>query len=1261
MSIPSWFDPNAYFDNKLAATEGYNELTLTKAFADAGFSGDEGLYEHFVRFGASEGLSPNSYFNVDEYLFAKAQDYFNTTAVSQNQIRSMFLAFENAGMTPWEHYLQYGAAEGINPSNSFDNDLYLAAKLAQLQADEPDAGWTLDALNQALTDGGLTPLTHYMAYGVNEDLGTSFLNTGNVGTTQYLTDGQDSLFGTSGGDYFEAGIGQLSTNDYIDGGSGFDTLKAVLGNSPDGDVAIQPTILNVEKIIFQAQTNAGGGGSNANSASSNEVSVDAGNISGMTMLQNSNSRASLVVEDVRIDSTDLTVSWVDADPGRDVDYEVYFNPQNLTTQTAAESGTINIQLMDVRNAQLSAGDTPLLSQPWENFTFAVIDSNGNAQAITLALDSAKVTGADATYDTLLAAFQEALLAADPDNLYQLSADITGTFIGSATVDGNSYTWTGDVITLTSGNSSVSVDSSVYDFVGWSTNSGTTPPIGGIVWSAVSANETTCPLIQTNIDLDNVGRVQWGDAVAECLPDESWYGSEAGDMTVGSMANRGGVERFDVNVDRGSWISSLSSTNNTLRAVVVHDKDINGDGITGNVSSQSKESGDGESQLFIGRQLDADGSVHDQNLWGPSSWTDKAVLLSTDGLQDVKYFSVYDDNGSLSYTGNVNLGASITAASYEKYLKDVDGVDTTTEGYAPNGAFQYTFGDKADILNMTVESGVAVDNDFVMNISMGGGDDLVNFSYTGGLTDNQLLGMRAKLLQLNSTATTAPVSMTDNVNIDTGAGNDEVWSWGNGVVNVNAGSGDDAVYVGQNADDQNAVFVFNGTSQIYVDAVNGAQPLNNDALGDVAVFNQTGLTSGNTVYVRVSFGDVESALVAIGTVGSTATTLNVGADVVNRAIIAAIENDAYLSNLFAAKDGAGYSLLIEALFNHDFAAATNTLSIDFFEGATAATATTAVAGALDTAYGTNDFATMSSLVLDSQAAADASTGLVTLTASAATVLQVADGDSVVLTVDGVNYSYTNTTGAALADDAAFVAAIASATDASGNTLGASYIIADSGAAGDGAFSIASKIGSLNYASLSTVTTGTDADGSGGAGTNSYNVVEGGLGNDTLVLNANAASAVAGTDFIDVLKISGAFGDDVVVNFDTGHDMLDVRALLNTGAVTANTSVTGLTGANNAILFNQATAAATAASGEYSVADLFTAMGWTSGTTAVDANLKGVVVLQNYDGAALTDTYTVFQIINNSDATLATSEVTVLGTITMADDGVITGTADLIHGL
>ncbi|GAB2795192.1 hypothetical protein GCM10027040_21970 [Halomonas shantousis] len=127
--------------------------------------------EHYIRYGYQEGLAPNAYFNSEEYIYAKAQDMVNDGSSDFNSIdeaRDYFLSAWNGNV--YQHYLEYGASEGINPSNDFDSSAYLQAKLADLQTNgETQYQSTQDVLN-AFDAAGLTPLGHFLAYGQAEGL-----------------------------------------------------------------------------------------------------------------------------------------------------------------------------------------------------------------------------------------------------------------------------------------------------------------------------------------------------------------------------------------------------------------------------------------------------------------------------------------------------------------------------------------------------------------------------------------------------------------------------------------------------------------------------------------------------------------------------------------------------------------------------------------------------------------------------------------------------------------------------------------------------------------------------------------------------------------------------------------------------------------------------------------------------------------------------------------------------------------------------------
>ena len=1008
MSIPSWFNYQDYFQNKMALDNSqganWNALTLKAAFAQGNYTYDaEGMWQHYNDFGKAEGVSPTKYFNENEYLRAKAIDFYGTADVTENHIKSMWIAMDQADMTPFEHYCLHGAGEGLSPSGSFDQNQYLTDKLAIMTAEQKaEAGVSTTAeLLAYLLDNGMTPLDHYLAFGIDEGLTAK---AGGYGSTTTLTSGNDSAFGTAANDYFFANLGALNNGDYIDGGAGSDVLEAYVGVSEFQGIAVQPTVINVEKVVFRAQAQFNGGGDNANSGSANKVTVDAGNIgiehkadTWMKTLQNDHSRASLVVEHVITDSDKMTISWKDADPGLNMDYEVYFNPQSLTSAASQLSGTMTIQLMDVKAAGTPAtANTPLLQQPWDVFSFAFIAGDGTITYIKLNLDKAKVSGENATYATLETAFSEAIAAADPTNQYGLSVSREGTFLGTASVAGANYSATGDNIVISSNKGAVSGDTDDYPNAGWATTSGNTPSVGGIVWNVDDEDAQTCPLIVTNIHLDNVGRVQWGEK-SSCLPDESGWGSEAGDMVVGSMADRGGVESFLVSVDRGSWISSLASTNNTLRDVVVKNGELK------NNTVETKEQIEGETQLFIGRQLNDNAD----DLWGPASWTAKAALLSTDGLVDVMTF---DASG---FDGHMNLGASITAASYNKYLKDVDGQNNMGENYAPADGFFYKFGDKSDVLNMAVDSGIANDQDFYLNINMGGDNDLVNFAYSGPLTANQIINMASQVRQ----------EKANKLVIDGDAGNDEIWTWGDGAIYVKGGEGNDAIYVGQNTD-QNAVFVFNNTNvdnrQILVDEVAGAQPLKNDILGTTYGWNITG-AAGQTLTVTVRYGNISQEITILTKTDANAKFVT--AQTINEAIAQAIQNNEYLRDLFVAKDGAGYSLMIEALF--DGTVESGDFGITF--GGTA-TRPVDLGMAYGTEYATQVITAVNDLggtAANGTTGADATPGTTTIPMGI-TLTNINAGDVISFNVNGTVYSVTAT--GAVADTAALATLLSGAKTA-----------------------------------------------------------------------------------------------------------------------------------------------------------------------------------------------------------------------------------------
>ncbi|WP_288957259.1 hypothetical protein [uncultured Desulfovibrio sp.] len=1174
MAVPSWFEKDVYFNNKLAQMgEGWDALGLMKAFQDAGFNPNDAdsLFRHFQQFGNAEGVSPNSFFNDGQYLYAKAADYYGNANVTAQQAQSMLLAMNQVGMSPWQHYDQFWAenyaSKGTfnNPSISFDVQKYMDDKLAKMQADDPS--YTMDMLVKAFQDAGLNPIEHYMAFGQAEGLHPSAVGAGATGETYQLTSEDDEIYGTATNDYFNAKEGTLQSNDYIDGGAGNDTLYANI--NAGGTSVISPEIRNVETILFRAQQAGGGTGNNLTNAYFDAENVHLAD-GQMLTIGSDNSRASLKIEDVRHNSTETTVRFSNTDPGA-VNLEVYFDPQHLTSEGASTTGYLSLQMIDATDALTN--NQPLAKSSYTGFSFML---NGVQHTVYFNADHSVFTTTTeglAAYQELADAISNAIAADESLSALGLNVQLGDVF---TKYDGNTgNTVKGQTITLSSSQGSL-------DGVGW-TQDQMADPTNSMSASMANQSATTCPLIQTNVELDNVGRVQWDDASA-CLPDDSVYGSQAGELVIGSMPGRGGVERFDVVVDKGSWLSSLSSTNETLRMVTVKNGAVNGDNDKGN--------------LFIGQSLLADESKD------PSSgellyWMNAPRLLSTDGLTDVKVFDASE------MVGKVNIGAQLTENALAKYMADVDGLNTMYSNYAPSGDFRYYLGSNDDTLNMKVNAGIAADRDFKLDIQTNAGNDLVNFSFEG-LTGNRLVNQIA----------------LNNVSIDLGAGNDELWFWGNGAVNVNDGDGADKVYVGQNID-QNAVFVFgaNSAADTFIKAgPDGAQPLGNEVVStNQPALTLTGATADSYVTVTVTFNGISSEVTLQLKDGQTVIDM----DTANHAIIEAINNDPTLSALLVAKDGMGNSLLVESLVDGKFAA--TDLSVKFVGDATSHVT---VGNGVYTATGTNsDLALGGAEALNSslQVTTEGGTGTpeVQVLTAAVDFTTGAATDTYTVVYNGETFTFQRG-----ADATAMAAAMQTILDATHTGMTVTSAVNPDGTT---SFTINGLPAGVDVSDDTVLVKGTPTTVTGSdTGTTSMNTVDLTLGNDVISLNVGSAH-----NAFDTLVLTGAHGDDTVLGFQTTIDKIDVSALVSGG----NHSGVG-------------TAVAGAGTAALTVAEALASI---NGLTFA-ANENGVaLVLNNTSGDA--HTYTVFQVNNDGTALVEAGEVQILGTLTVGTDGAIV-TGDLV---
>lgn len=343
------FDKDYYLQAKLDALVAKGETEWADkdaAFLETVLVNVYGLTpeDHYSQYGYAEGLAPNAYFNAAEYKLAKAAQLFDTGYyMTEEDALADFEAKWEGDV--YQHYLQYGSAEGINPSNAFDESSYLDSKLAALQANpDTSADWadkTADDVQAAFTAAGLTVLGHYIAYGQDEGIAVTPVPEdeqvdvdesphGVVGETFTLTTAIDTVTGTSGDDLFIALdeddiTDTLTLGDDIDGGAGTDTLKIFSDNDALTLATLQ--VSNVEKLLV---INAHENWDDFDVASRDfdEITLDVGGLdSGGLKVDNVNA------------STAVTMTNIFA---ADESNYIYFNTDNTSTV-----GTTSVTISDV--------------------------------------------------------------------------------------------------------------------------------------------------------------------------------------------------------------------------------------------------------------------------------------------------------------------------------------------------------------------------------------------------------------------------------------------------------------------------------------------------------------------------------------------------------------------------------------------------------------------------------------------------------------------------------------------------------------------------------------------------------------------------------------------------------------------------------------------------------------------------------------------------------------------------------------------------
>lgn len=781
-------------------------------------------------------------------------------------------------------------------------------------------------------------------------------------TTFTIKTGLDNVTGTAGNDTFSADLAGNSntfeSGDSINGGTGTDKLQIVLGDASNFAISAHTTAIETVAIQTQAVTRDS---NNNNMIGTNQIQysqgsqVDAQNMSGVTRWEDNNSRADLVVEDVRIGATqitkDVTIAMVSTDPGN-VDYGVYFDQGSLRAAAPTTSGsTLSIEWMDTRAA--IAGQDPLKDISYSGFKF-------NVDGKSVTVQSAAIDAAT-TYDALLAAVKTAV-AANAD-LAKFTVSFGADFTAVDTSTGT--TAIGKTIALTNTAAGVLTAGSVL------TATNEVPSSSGFhTLAKVGAPATATSIITSTIVLDDVGRGSMGGDLV------------VGGLSVGDTSTSKGIDRFEITVENNSKLQTINSTNNALKEVQIVNGTTKGDlTVTGNVAYPGTGSLTGQTGTTPGADTTVIGS-----LVAGAANSDNGPLPGNAPQHNQYGFSDVRVLDASTMVGKVNVTAELTKSIAAKYA--LNAKDTAANQTADNQTFKYDLGTNSDTLAMDISAanldaaGTTTREDFVLSITGGAGDDSIATRIVNdGSATSTTAATLAETTENGSANWYVNSKQNANLTIDAGIGNDTVRTIGGGDFKVNAGEGNDTVYLDNSG--AKATWAFNvqnnttataavanatntnGTTGVtatdnasstttvvnnVANPVGAGSEIVNNNLESIALVTPVNLTGAKlTVTFSSANGEgatgVSEAASVASKVGFESTvsipTLAGGMGTqaqVNAAIKDAINNNAVLNKLLVATDGPANTLVVTSLIDGGMSA--TDLRVDITAGTATGTTTQA---------------------------------------------------------------------------------------------------------------------------------------------------------------------------------------------------------------------------------------------------------------------------------------------------------------------------------
>ena len=784
-------------------------------------------------------IAATQYFDEDAYVEAKAQMmYRNGKTGSVEDAKAQFLSKWTGDMI--DHYLQYGAAENVNPSNNFDNSDYIQ----QVAVAE---GLTYQEVKADLESQGMTPLAHFLDIG--EDLGYTapvvpedeqvVVDPPVVeGETFTLTSGTDSgadFEGGDGDDIYDAPIVQnafaggvsnsLSSAADLDGGAGTDTLNAVLvsefvGATTGYNIDVQPTTTSIEDINIEALDYSyngvvvGGGAQNT-------VTLDAKNMTGIDEIGSYMSDGDLVIENlttlddagnarnteaitITMDHTDNFNSDNDAS-----DLTVYFDEDYLLAGQSTTTSQANYWMLDEDSQDYT--NEPLLNIERDGVTLTI-----DGVAVEIRMEATVAAAAD-SWTSFAAGLQDRIdeMVAEGNTVLEgitVEVDTANTdetyndFGNLVTIPAISLIDSQGRVLIPTGFTSPEEATGAFDIYGRFDNE--------------DANITNDPLT-VNVELEKVGRDGEGGNLIIGGKDQNLN-------TDSDVDQADGIKVFNIAVngdnDQPSNLGTVSSTNQALTTANISDgTDWDGAELT----IRDLIGGGQELTLIDATEFSGDFSL------AMSALTSQQALTSQFGLGNDSYdwMSVEADAVSSGKDYSISMGS---------------GDDTVTATLD---------GDSVDAIGET------------FTLDAGAGDDNITLDRDDGF--------------LNDGVSQTTMAMLDNIDINLGAGDDTLDMDNNFNANIDAGDGDDLVYM--NANGAGGVFTIGQTT--------GAQNFGS------RVLYHAELTITYAGFEQTVDIDTTSAN---GFVADQTT--------INQAVMEAIESDPVLTNLLTCTLNDGTQML-----------------------------------------------------------------------------------------------------------------------------------------------------------------------------------------------------------------------------------------------------------------------------------------------------------------------------------------------------------------